>query len=143
MGKELNEAAAHAKNNSMPKKLSIFKLKQSDIELHWSKLRKPPARREVSENGQVVVNIKSKSVDTTLIWAGIPFEGNRFSQISAVFRAKGILRQKERIASFALFKGFVWHTVDPITDSFQSGDKLLLHIEDYKTRGKKPRKITA
>ena len=140
MGKEVSESARQGRYVQVQRKLQILKMKACEIDQQWSRQKRPLSSRELAEDGQVTVNIRSAGKDTILVWKGLPYEGNKFSQLSSVFKAKGLIEKKQRISQLSLYKDLMLYPVDPIKDCFQSGDNIIVQVEERKNLKKPKRK---
>ena len=137
MGKE-KAGATLSGLNSKKERIFIDKaLLQKDAAKQWSLSQGIVYQSDITEDGVVLVTIKSQNSDNDVICSGISNEGNTQANLVQTLKRKNLIPKNSKTQTMYLFKNLVWNLLNPTTDTFNSGERLMLVIESKKTETKR------
>ena len=88
-----------------------------------------PALYQISEDGQIIVIIKSGVSASCHVLNGFKFYGNKYGSLLKILREKKLIPRNLNNMEFYLKNGIEWTKSNEVTDTFTSGSKILIIIK--------------
>ena len=130
MGKEVAEVRPFQRRALPKNKFVQFGLPQGSVAQQWNNTKVPISLSEIKEDGQAIVTMRTRHFDTTVMWSGISNEGNTYTKLITLFQTKGWIGKLDKVKSFSILKDEIWQTVGSLEETFNSGSKILMVLED-------------
>ena len=85
---------------------------------------------DISEQGNVLVIVRVLTKETALWCSGVANEGNSFCSLLLMLKSGGFIPEEVHDFCFYRCVDFLWLPVEPVYDLYNSGDSILLLIEE-------------
>lgn len=107
-----------------------------DLAKSWSTASSYLTKEELIDDGCIQVTLKIAEVETTIAITGLPNEGNKQESLVALLKQRKIITRGEKVRSMMIYRNYLWITFNGSTDTFRSGDRLMIFV-DSKSQAKK------
>ena len=103
------------------------------ITQEWSNLKKLANAKDISEDNNIDVILKTQWRESNLILSGIKCVKNSYLDLLKLLKKERIISNNQMIRVF-IKKLFLWEKIDIENDMFDAGDKILIMIFPIKRK---------
>ena len=97
---------------------------QSEVSKHWFSQKEAISQFNVTEDGHVVVIIRSVTSAIKVTCAGLSNKGNDYKELLQLLISKSLLKSHKHIKAITVKRNQEWSVVNPSKDTFQSSDVI-------------------
>jgi hypothetical protein len=137
MGKEKSGAIIYSTPQIMQRTFVNNTSLLLDLAKHWTTTSSYLSKEELIEDGCIQVTLKIADVETTIAITGLPNEGNKQDSLVSLLKQRKIITRGEKIRSILIYKNFLWNTFNGSTETFRSGDRLMIFVDSKNQATKK------
>ena len=99
-------------------------------------------KEDLHEDGRVTLRILSPLNKAVIEYGGLSPKGNTYMNLLTSLRINDIIKINERVEQILCYNDPTWNSVDYFTDTFNSGDRIMIITAINGKRKKKPRNKT-
>ena len=103
---------------------------------NWASNSVPESVEDIKENGRILVIVREKSVDTTLMCMGYKKEGNKIMDLAKKLVIRGYIRDGCLISNVLILGPTMWVSVDLSTATFNSNDYIMIVLGNMEKMAK-------
>lgn len=122
------------------KRICLQKMK-CEFANQWAANSYLPENFQIKENGEVVIQIRSREYKDTFVCSGTAIEGNKMKNLITTLRSNGNIPTNYIITSASIYQDFYWLNINPWRAVYSSGQKIRFIIEERQVKRKNHQKV--
>ena len=129
MGKEKIGASINLPIPKVKKTVIQNTTLMGELSKQWLSQSSYCAHRQLNGDGNIQLTFKFGKIETSMIINGLQNEGNKAEDLKNALIKKKLLSKGEDISSLMIYKDYLWYDFKESTNTFRSGDKLMITIK--------------